>query len=220
MCDHCFNASDFQLPSGVRICQDCFYESYCVCCWEPTTQVGPTSEDSFCATCINNNLPQERMQHHIVAPINDINTIIYNINPINNAMDETEDEEYDGTFDLPLFDQYILQNNYEEEEPWPIAPIETDDETDDETPDDLYGPPQGFDMNMASVVEHRPDYMDNLINAQVHYEGKWYFALGGQIYSVPYEIEIDDDHVRRDLVENWDDVLWVGSIFGEYIAWY
>jgi len=157
------------------------------------------------------------MQHHIVAPINDINTIIYNINPINvmDAMDETEDE-HDGTFDLPLFDQYILQNNYEEEEPWPIAPIESDDETDEE----LFGPPAGFDMNMASVVEHRPDYTDNLINAQIHHEDKWYFALDGQIYSVPYEIEIDDDHVRRDLVENWDHVLWAGSIFGEYIAWY
>jgi len=214
MCEHCFNASDFQLPSGVRVCRDCFYESYCACCWEPTTQVGETNEDSFCATCINNNLPQQRMQHHV---INDINTIIYNINPIDNVMDETEDEEYDGTFDLPLFDVYVTQDNYEEEEPWPIAPIEDSDE---DTVELLYGPPQGFDMNMASVVEHRPDYMDNLINAQIHYEGMWYFALHGQIYSVPYEIEIDDDHVRQDIVSHWDDVLWVGSIFGEYIAWY
>jgi len=100
------------------------------------------------------------MHHHIVAPINDIN-IIYNdiiINPINNvmdAMDETEDE-HDGTFDIPLFDQYITQDNYEEEEPWNIAPIETD-ETDEETDDELFGPPEGFDMNMASTVEHRPD---------------------------------------------------------------
>jgi hypothetical protein len=62
--------------------------------------------------------------------------------------------------------------------------------------------------------------MDNLINAQIHHEDKWYFALDGQIYSVPYEIEIDDDHVRRDIVNNWDGVLWAGSIFGEYIAWY
>ena len=160
MCEHCFNAYDFHLPSGTAICRDCFYESYCACCWEPITQVGETNEDSFCATCINNNLPQQRMHHHIVAPINDIN-IIYNdiiINPINNvmdAMDETEDE-HDGTFDIPLFDQYITQDNYEEEEPWNIAPIETD-ETDEETDDELFGPPEGFDMNMASTVEHRPD---------------------------------------------------------------
>jgi hypothetical protein len=164
------------------------------------------------------------MQHHIVAPINDINTIIYNINPINDAMDETEDE-HDGTFDLPLFDQYILQNNYEEEEPWPIAPIETDDETDDETESDtddeeLVEPPEGFDMNAASALEHNPDYMNNLINGQVEYNGRWYFVFQGQIYSVPYEIEIDDDHVRQDIIANWQGLRWDGSIFGEYISWY
>jgi hypothetical protein len=74
-------------------------------------------------------------------------------------------------------------------------------------------------MNSASVVEYNPEYADNLINAQVDYEGNWYFALHGQIYSVPYEIEIDDYFVRQDIVSHWDDVRWVGSIFGEYIAW-
>ena len=97
---------------------------------------------------------------------------------------------------------------------------EEDEDLDEDVLEDLVEPPEGFDMNMASVVEHRPDYMDNLINAQVEYEGSWYFALDGQIYSVPYEIEIDDDYVRRDIIDNWDGVLWVGSIFGEYIAWY
>ena len=84
----------------------------------------------------------------------------------------------------------------------------------------LLAPPAGFDMNAASLVEENPDYIDNLINSQVEYEGEWYFALDGQIYSVPYEIEIDDDHVRRDIIDNWDGVQWEGSIFGNYIAWY
>jgi len=176
MCDHCFNASDFRLPSGVNICAECFYESYCVCCWNPITQVGETNE-GFCATCANNQIIP-------IQPINDINiNIIYN----NDAMDETEDE--------------------------------TDDETDSET-DELVEPPEGFDMNAASALEQNPDYMNNLINAQVEYNGRWYFVYEGQIYSVPYEIEIDDDFVRQDIIENWEGLRWDGSIFGEYIAWY
>ena len=166
MCEHCFNASDFQLPSGVSICRDCFYESYCACCWEPITQVGETNDESWCVTCVNNNLPQ--IQNHI--------------EDNNVPMDETEDE------------------------------TDVEDE-------DVVAPPAGFDMNMASVVEYNPGYADNLVNAQVEYEGNWYFALHGQIYSVPYEIEIDDHFVRQDIVSHWDDVRWVGSIFGEYIAW-
>ncbi len=187
MCDQCFNASDFQLPSGVRICAECFYESYCVCCWDPITQVGDTNGEGLCATCANNlPVPQILMNNQIIPiqPINDINiNIIYN----NDAMDETEDE--------------------------------TDSETDSED-DELVEPPEGFDMNMASALEHNPDYMNNLINAQVEYEGRWYFVYEGQIYSVPYEIEIDDNYVRQDIIENWEGLRWDGSIFGEYIAWY
>jgi hypothetical protein len=92
-------------------------------------------------------------------------------------------------------------------------------ETDEET-DVLVEPPEGFDMNAASALEHNPDYMNNLINAQVEHDDRWYFVFGGQIYSVPYEIEIDDDHVRQDIVANWPGLQWDGSIFGEYIAWY
>jgi len=198
MCEHCFNASDFQLPSGLSICADCFHESYCRTCWQHTNVVGATSlydDLMLCTTCINNTT---------------------RIEIADNAMDV--DEDHDGTFDLPLLDQYMIQDNYEEDEPWLIAPIE--DDSDEDALEDLFGPPEGFDMNMASVVEHRPDYMDNLINAQVEFEGSWYFTLDGQIYSVPYEIEIDDDYVRRDIKNYWDGVLWVGSIFGEYIAWY
>ena len=95
---------------------------------------------------------------------------------------------------------------------------DTDEEMDDDIP--LMEPPAGFDMNTASSVEENPDYMDNLINAQIEYEGRWYFALDGQIYSTPYEIEIDDYFVRQDIVLHWDDVRWDGSIFGNYIAWY
>lgn len=212
MCEHCFNASDFQLPSGVSICTDCFHESYCRTCWQHTDVVGATSlydDLMLCTTCVN-NLPQ-RMPR----VINDINTIIYNIIPVN-AMDT---DEHDGTFDPPLLDQYMIQDNYEEDEPWPIAPIE-DEDSDEDALEDLFGPPAGFDMNMASLVEENPDYMDNLINAQIEFEGNWYFTLDGQIYSVPYEIYIDDDHVRRDIIDNWDGVQWRGSIFGNYIAWY
>jgi len=93
------------------------------------------------------------------------------------------------------------------------------DETEDEDEYEL-GPPEGFDMNSASVVEYNPEYADNLINAQVEYEGIWYFALEGQIYSVPYEIEIDDEHVRHDIRNNWPHVRWAGTIFGHYVAWY
>ena len=114
---------------------------------------------------------------------------------------------------IPLNILEITNDDYmeEDEEPWG-APIE------DEPP--LVGPPAGFDMNSASLVEQNPDYMNNLINSQIEYEGEWCFVLDGQIYAVPYEIEIDDDHVRRDIKNNWENVEWVGSIFGEYVAWY
>ena len=202
MCEHCFNAYDFHLPSGTAICRDCFYESYCACCWEPITQVGETNEDSFCATCINNNLPQQRMHHHIVNDNNDNDNndnqdidIIYNDNEFNDNQDIDINAMIYNIVNMPM----------------------DEDETDVES--DELGPPEGFDMNSASVVEHNPEYADNLTNAQVEYEGNWYFALHGQIYSVPYEIEIDDHFVRQDIVSHWDDVRWVGSIFGEYIAW-
>lgn len=196
MCDHCFNASDFQLPSGVTICRDCFYESYCACCWERTDE---TNDQSWCATCVNNNLPQ--MHHH----------------------------DNDDILNNDILNDDILNANMEDDE---IMNADTDDEIyyniinhDIIIPDTiineihLLAPPAGFDMNAASLVEENPDYIDNLINAQVEYEGDWYFALDGQIYSVPYEIEIDDHFVRQDIVSHWDDVRWVGSIFGEYIAW-
>jgi len=149
------------------------------------------------------------MHHYIV---NDPNIIlnINNIEPIINIIDMDEtDDDYDGTFDVPLIDEYLAQGGVEDE-PWPVQEI----------PDDVLQPPPEFDMNMASFIEENPDYMDNLINGQVEHEGYWYFSLGGQIYTVPYEIEIDDDHVRRDIINNWDGVQWRGTIFGNYIAWY
>jgi hypothetical protein len=129
---------------------------------------------------------------------NDNDNIIYNDNIINDNQD----------IDINAIIYNIVN----------MHAIPMDDETDVESDDEL-GPPEGFDMNSASVVEHNPEYADNLTNAQVEYEGNWYFALHGQIYSVPYEIEIDDYFVRQDIVSHWDDVRWAGCIFGEYIAW-
>ena len=79
--------------------------------------------------------------------------------------------------------------------------------------------PAGFNMNMASVLEENQTLADKLHNSQVEYNGKWYFALDGQIYSVPYAIEIADEHARRDIVTNWAEVKWMGSIFGNCLAW-
>jgi hypothetical protein len=76
-----------------------------------------------------------------------------------------------------------------------------------------------FDMNSASYIETNPDYMNDLISSQVEYEDDWYFALNTQIYRVPYEIEILDDTVRYDIKNNWEGVEWIGTIFGNYIAW-
>ena len=185
MCDHCFNASDFQLPSGVNICTDCFHESYCRICWQNTNVVGITSlhnDMMLCTTCINNYNTNE---------VDDMDAEI-----MDGDMDETDDEIY-----------YNIHENIQ-----PIVPIINI------IP--LHEPPAGFDMNMASLVEENPDYMENLINAQIEYDGNWYFTLDGQIYSVPYEIEIDDNYVRRDIIDNWDGVQWRGTIFGNYIAWY
>ena len=100
------------------------------------------------------------------------------------------------------------------------TPPEQNIQFDDPMDESILEPPANFDMNMASYIEDSPDYMNNLINAQVEYDGMWYFALDGQIYSVPYEIEIDDDQVRQDIRDNWDGVEWAGSIYGNYIAWY
>ena len=182
MCDHCFNSADFQLPSGVAICGQCFHESYCRLCWQHTTVVGERTlhEDMMlCTTCVNNTPSIQPM-----------------------------DIEYESIDDI-IHINYAPINNY--------IPIINDIHEIDTV--DTHGPPEGFDMNTASSVEENPDYMDNLINGQVEYEGEWFFALEGQIYSVPYEIEIDDDYVRQDIRDNWDGVRWVGSIFGNYIAW-
>jgi len=122
---------------------------------------------------------------------------IYDTPTEDEIYDTPQDEIYDITYNNITYN--ITYNN-------------------DEIP--LLAPPTGFDMNTASSVEENPDYMDNLINAQIEYEGDWYFALDGQIYSVPYEIEVDDDYVRQDIRDNWDGVQWVGTIFGNYIAWY
>jgi hypothetical protein len=145
-------------------------------------------------------------------------------------MEEPDDIE-DNTPHVPQFGDINDDDIYDDFEPIyynitnnitpinDIIPLEitTDDELDELEPADpthLYAPPTGFDMNMASVVEDNQDLVDNLNNAQVEYDGNWYFALHGQVYSVPYEIEIDDIHVRRDIVANWDDVRWAGSIEG------
>jgi hypothetical protein len=121
------------------------------------------------------------------------------------------DIEYESIDDI-IHINYAPINNY--------IPIINDIHEIDTVDTPLHGPPEGFDMNTASSVEENPDYMDNLINGQVEYEGEWFFALEGQIYTVPYEIEIDDDYVRQDIRDNWDGVRWVGSIFGNYIAWH
>jgi hypothetical protein len=121
------------------------------------------------------------------------------------------DIEYESIDDI-IHINYAPINNY--------IPIINDIHEIDTVYTPLHGPPEGFDMNTASSVEENPDYMDNLINGQVEYEGEWFFALDGQIYSVLYEIEIDDDYVRQDIRDNWDGVRCVGSIFGNYIAWY
>jgi hypothetical protein len=147
----------------------------------------------LCVTCVNNTPPLQPIEYESIDDI-----IHINYAPINNYAP-------------------IINDDYDEEEPWAIENIY------DEIPNNhnpLLAPPAGFDMNAASLVEENPDYMNNLINAQIEYEGEWYFALDGQIYSVPYEIEIDDDYVRQDIRDNWDGVRWVGSIFGNYIAWY
>jgi len=229
MCEHCFNQFDFTLPSGVRVCGQCFEEMYCRACWQHTNVVGARTNHNdmmMCATCANNTPPQPAVQFDEFDDIYDEipNNIIDNITPIN---------DYDGTFAAPLLDEYMTQDNYEEDEPWPVAPIEDEGydgpmvdislvleymEQNHHIP--LYEPPAGFDMNSASLVEQNPDYMDNLINSQIEYQGKWYFVLDGQIYSVPQEIEIDDDYDRRDIKDNWDNVEWTGTIFGEYVAWF
>ena len=198
MCEHCFNSADFTLPFGVSVCGQCFHESYCRLCWQHTNVVGERilhNDMMLCLACANNTPLLQPIEYESIDDI-----IHINYAPINNYAPIIYDEE--------------------EEEPWAIAPIE---DIYDEIPnnhDPLLAPPAGFDMNAASLVEENPDYMDNLINAQIEHEGEWYFALDGQIYSVPYEIEIDDDYVRQDIRDNWDGVEWRGSIFGNYIAWH
>ena len=217
MCDHCFNAFDFTLPSGTRICGQCFEEMYCRSCWQHTNVVGTRivhHDMLMCATCVNNT-PQPPIQFGDFDDIYDEPPIydIYNITPINdiNNINDDINNDYDGTFAAPLLDEYMTQDNYEEDEPWLVAPIEDEIQ--------ILAQPAGFDMNAASLIEHLPDYMDNLINAQIEYDGNWFFVLDNQIYSVPYEIEVDDDHVRQDIRDHWDGVQWAGTIYGEYVAW-
>jgi hypothetical protein len=154
----------------------------------------------MCVTCVNNTPPIEEPYHP----------------PGLDAAHEIQFGDFNDIYDTPPND--IIYNIAPIYDIYNIVPINIVPINDDEiiVPD---APPAGFDMNMASLVEHNPVYMDNLINAQVEYEGNWYFAFNNNIYMVPYEIEIDDDYVRQDIVENWDDVRWAGSIFGEYITW-
>ena len=190
MCDHCFNQFDFTLPSGVRVCGQCFEEMYCRACWHHTNVVGTRTVHNgmmMCATCVNNTPVTPVLNDAI--QIEDFDNI-YDEPPVTNNNNEIHYNIYEIEIDLPM-----------------------------EIGDDPLEPPAGFDMNASSLIEHNPDYMDNMINSQIEYEGKWYFVIDGQIYSVPYEIEIDDDYVRRDIRDNWDDVEWAGSIFGEYVAW-
>jgi len=191
------------------VCGPCFNILYCALCLEPTRTVGETSPYNHvfaCVGCINNTPPLDD---------DDIDNMPVPPDPFANFV--TDDDLYDEvTDDEPVDDiiyynitnhPNIITNNIINE----ISPLE---------PAILYAPPAGFDMNMASVVEDNQDLVDNLNNAQVEYDGSWYFALEGQVYSVPYEIEIDDIYVRQDIATNWDEVHWVGSIFGQYIAWY
>ena len=191
------------------VCGTCFIHGYCGLCLEPISTVGttyPYNNAFACTTCINNTPPIEHAPHIPFGAYH---------------MEITNDDLYDEPPDI----YNIIPNTYNE-----INTIVNDDEIiyepdDDEiiyepAPNHLYAPPAGFDMNMASVIEENQDFVDNLYNSQVEYDGKWYFAFNGQVYSVPYEIEIDDNYVRQDIVENWDDVIWTGSIFGQYIAWH
>ena len=200
MCDICFYASEFQLPSGENVCGQCFDELFCRSCWQQTNIVGERIQHNgvmMCVTCVNNTPPIEE-----------------NVIQINAAYAPGLDAAHEDEIQFGDFDIYDTPPN---DIIYNIAPINDIYNIVDEIVPNA--PPAGFDMNAASLVEHNPDYMNNLINAQTEYEGNWYFAFNNQIYMVPYEIEIDDDYVRQDIVESWDDVRWVGSIFGEYIAW-
>jgi hypothetical protein len=192
------------------VCGPCFNILYCALCLEPTSTVGETSSynhEFACVGCINNTPPLEE---------NEDNEDYMPVPPDPFANFVTDDDLYDEVPDDDIYDEAPDDTIYYNITP--IIPI-TYTITNNIPEPALYAPPAGFDMNMASVVEENQGLIDNLINAQVEYDGSWYFALDGQVYSVPYEIEIDDNYVRQDIVENWDDVRWTGSIFGQYIAW-
>lgn len=202
-CEHCFLAGDITLPSGVSVCGQCFVELYCRSCWNHHNVVGtitPYNGTTMCASCINNTPPEP------VVHFGDIDDDIYDEPPydIDNIYDQPPNDIYYNILPINIFQNI---DNIPHDEIYNIIPI------------DPIEPHANFDMNSASVVEHNPDYMNNLVNAQIEYNGLWYFALDNQIYSVPYEIEVDDDYVREDIRDNWDGVLWAGAIFGEYIAW-
>ena len=60
MCDICFYASDFQLPSGENVCGQCFDELFCRSCWQQTNIVGERIQHNgvmMCVTCVNNTPP-------------------------------------------------------------------------------------------------------------------------------------------------------------------
>ena len=201
-CVHCANDMIWaRVASMDLVCGPCFNILYCALCLEPTSTVGETSPYNqvfACTSCINNTPPME-YDDMPVPP-----------DPFANLV--TDDDIYDEVTDDEVTDDTIYYNITNT-----IVPINNINIPE---PNHLYGPPTGFDMNMASVVEENQALIDNLNNAQVEYDGSWYFAFDDQVYMVPYEIEIDDNYVRQDLVENWDDVIWTGTIFGQYIAWY
>jgi hypothetical protein len=181
----------------------------------------------MCATCINNTPPHDDNMYD--ANPNDItDDDIYDELPVTNPTDNYDDmyDELPATNLNNIYDELPATNpNIIYNEPMNIIHDIANDFYIYYTPIVAANipplePPAHFDMNTASLVEENPDYMDELINGEVEYNGRWYFALDDQIYSVPYEIEVDDDYVRQDILESWDGVQWAGTIFGNYVAWY
>jgi len=217
-CVHCDHEMVWTRVANMDlVCGPCFNHGYCGLCLEPISTVGETHPHNLafaCVSCINNTPPIEYgdiEDHEPHIPFG-----AYHIEITNDDLYDEPPEIYENT--------YTNLTNITDDEINYNLNIINDEMNDDEiiyepAPNHLYAPPAGFDMNMASVIEENQDFIDNLNNSQVEYDGNWYFAFNGQIYSVPYEIEIDDEHVREDIVTNWDDVRWTGSIFGQYIAW-
>ena len=218
-CVHCANEMVWaRVANRSLVCGPCFNDLYCGLCLEHTNTVGVTSPYNLafaCANCINNTPPmdmdEDDMPHvpdEIIYDNDELPVTNNNDDDIYDELPVTNNDIYDNITNVTPAPMDITNDIYIYYTP--IVPANVP----------LQAPPANFDMNTASSVEHAPDYMNDLINAQVEYNGIWYFALGGQIYSIPYEIEIDDDYVREDIADNWDGVQWAGTIFGEYVAWY